>query len=189
RRHDDVELVDDPGIEALPDLVGAATNAHVLVACGSFGAIDRRLKVADEGELAGLWLLLGPVGDHEDGDAERVLAAPVPRGLVHVATDDDRSAPRHHLVQVLGVLALGFALRLFRVAPGAAHDPVVEALPSFTESLVRAVVRAGDVAVHRRRDCRDDPRDPGYLLRSTNVPRRGETPSAGVAERRPTGRS
>ena len=41
RRDDDVELVDDAGIEALADHVGAAADAHVLVAGGLLRAIDR----------------------------------------------------------------------------------------------------------------------------------------------------
>src|SRR4051794_8695732 len=72
RRDDDVELVDDAGIESLPDDVGSAADADVLIAGGGSRPVDRFFEVSDEGEFAGVGLLLGPMRDHEHGDAERI---------------------------------------------------------------------------------------------------------------------
>src|SRR4051794_9920633 len=153
---DDVELVDDPGIEPLSDHVGAATDAHRLVAGGSFRAVNRGPEAVDEVELAGLRLFLRPMRDDEDGHTERVLAAPVPCGLIHVAADDGRPVPGHLFIQVVGVRALGFAARAALVRPRATEDPVVQALAALAKSLVRAVIRSGDVPVDRHRDHGDD---------------------------------
>ena len=57
--------------------------------------------VADESELTGVGLLLGSVGDHEDGHAERVLLAPM---AVHAGVARRRS-------HALAVLRRGHALR------------------------------------------------------------------------------
>ena len=103
------------------------------------------------------------MGHDEDRHAERVLLAPVPAAS-YMLRPTTIAPARSSLVEVLGILALGLALRPRRVAPGPAEDPVVKALTAFAESLVRAVVRAGDVAVHRCRDRRDDLRHSRYLL-------------------------
>src|SRR5919201_233882 len=51
------------------------------------------------------------------------------------------------LLEPGGILAVGLAPRLLRVAPGPAEHPVVQPLAALAEALAWAVVRTRDVAV------------------------------------------
>ena len=153
RRDDDRQLVDEPGLERLADDVGAAHDVDVLVAGGLASPADRLVDARDERERAALRLLLGPVRDDEERQAPRVLVAPVLGGLVRPAPADDRADPatsprESHSASSPVASPLGLVV----VRPRAAEDPVVQPLAALAEPLARVVVRAGDVAVDRRRD-------------------------------------
>ena len=94
-----------PARERLPDDVGAASDADVLVAGGLDGHRHGLLHAVDEGEGAALGLLLRAVGHDEDRHAPRVLVAPVAGRLVHPAAADAGAAARHRVVQERLVLA------------------------------------------------------------------------------------
>ena len=82
----------------------AAHDVDVLVACGLDGPAHRLLDAGDERERAAFRLLVGTMRDDEERQAPRVLAAPVPGGLVRPAPADDRADAKHHLFEPRGVL-------------------------------------------------------------------------------------
>ena len=96
------------------------------------------------------------MGQDEQGAAERVLASPPPRGLVHPATADRGAHVGHEQVEERPVLVTHLAALLGLVAPRPAEDPVVQALPTDTQSAAGAVIGPGDVAVDRGRDAREN---------------------------------
>src|SRR6185312_13203902 len=79
-------------------------------------------------------------------------AAPGPRRLVGAAPGDDRAVRPGHLVQVRLVLAGRLAPAGGFVAPRPAEHPVVQPLAAYAQAAARAVVRPGDVPVHRYGD-------------------------------------
>src|SRR4029077_4657102 len=97
-------------------------------------------------------VLAGPVGDDEERNVPRVNAGPVPGRLVGTPPRDDRGVRRGHLVHVRLVLAGDLALARGFIAPRPAEHPVVQALAAYAQAAARAVVRSGDVPVHRRGD-------------------------------------
>src|SRR6185295_6130045 len=79
--------------------------------------------------------------------------APVVGGLVGPSACDDGTELRDHALEPGRVLAGRLAeIVLGLVRPRTSEDPVVQPLATLAESLRGAVVRAGDVAVDRRRD-------------------------------------
>ena len=152
RRDDDGQLVDVPRGQRLADEVRAAHQHHLLAPGRGAGLLDRLGEVAGEGEPAAVRLLAGPVGDDEQRNVPRVGSAPGPSRLVGAPAGDDRAVRPGHLVQVRLVFAGRLALAGGFVAPRPAEHPVVQPLAAHAQAAARAVVRPGDVPVHRYGD-------------------------------------
>src|SRR5207248_3080043 len=111
------------------------------------GPSDHFVEAVHERESGVCGSLPRAMRQDEEGDAERIAAAPGLRGLVRVAAADDGAHPGESVVEVLLVRARGLAARLPSVAPRSAEDPVVQSLTALAQSESRAVVRPDGVAV------------------------------------------
>src|SRR5215216_2736494 len=99
-------------LERLAHHVGAAHDAHVLLARRLLRPRDGLLHSGHEVEVTALRLLLGAVGHDEERQAPRVLVAPVARSLVGRPPADHGADPRAYLVQPVGVITGRLAPRL-----------------------------------------------------------------------------
>src|SRR4029453_7474182 len=126
----------------------------VLAVGGFDGPLDGFRDPSDEPEGAALQLLLRAMGNDEERQPPRVLAAPMVGSLVGPTTADDGADPGARLGQPRGVLAGRLAGRLPFVGPPPPEHPVVQPFATLAESLAGAVVWSRDVPVDRRRDSR-----------------------------------
>ncbi|HEX5308459.1 MAG TPA: excinuclease ABC subunit UvrA [Solirubrobacteraceae bacterium] len=151
RRQDQGQLVDDPGCERLANDLAAAHDVNVLAGRRLDRLLHRGLHAGHEQELVAFRLLLGPVGDDEEGHAKGIAIPPVACCLVGVAPADDGAHVRRDLRKPVGVIAAGLWAHLIAVAPGATEHPVVQALAIVAEPFAGLVVGACDVTVDRSR--------------------------------------
>src|SRR4029453_12299104 len=159
RRGGDRELVYYSRRETLADQVGATTEGDPAVA-GELARLHQRgVEAVNEQEArTRIGLVLGAVGQHNQRAGEWVGAAPGASGVVHVAADDPAAKPVGDRLVVLPVRAAHTVgvVAVVAVRPRATHHPVVEALATDAEAVLRPVLRPHDVAVDRGRDDCDD---------------------------------
>src|ERR1022692_4385867 len=125
RGDDDRQLVDEAGLEELPDDVCAAHDVHRLLAGGRARTIRRIRDAAHEGEAVAWRLFLRAVREDEEGHRPRIPVAPVLGGFVRAATPDDRPHGRRRRIEPGLVIRLHLTALRGVVAPRAPEHPVV----------------------------------------------------------------
>src|SRR2546421_3558235 len=168
----ELELVDQAGVDALVDCIGAACDQDVLLGRRGSRILDRALDpVRDEGK-GGSPLhgerLARVVGEDEHRDVEgRVVTPPalavgvaLPGPLAaaeHAAAHHDGAGRAQRFRDELVVrarLAAGQAVRLAKALEP--KGPLVQLVAALAQRVLERRSRPGDVTVERDRDLRDD---------------------------------